>query len=254
MDKMPVLFVGHGTPMNAIENNNFTEGWKTMVEDIPQPKAILMISAHWYTDSTRIINDKSPKMIYDMYGFPKELYEIIYPAQNNFEVMDNTVNLLNDYDIETVSRGYDHGVWSVLVKMYPDANIPVCEVSIDGNRSFREYYEIGKKLSYLRKQGVLIIGSGNIVHNLRKANYRLGNTGYEWAYSFDEKVKNMIIENDVKGLINIKDEENASLAIPTSEHYIPLLYVLGATNNDEVTIYNEECTLGSLSMTSYKFE
>lgn len=255
MKKMPVLFVGHGSPMNAIEDNEYTKGWAKMVENMPRPKAILVISAHWYTNKTALLGTEYPKMIYDMYGFPQELYEIVYPAKNDLAMASLTNKLLKDYQsIMSEDWGYDHGVWSILVKMYPDADIPVCELSINANLTSKEHYDIGVKLKELREQGVLIVGSGNIVHNLRLTDYMLENDGFIWAKEFDKKIKQLIVDNNIVDLINYEKLEFSKLAIPTPEHYIPLLYILGAANNDKVSIYNEAYALGSLSMTSYRFD
>lgn len=251
---MPVLFVGHGSPMNAIEDNSFTQGWQNIAKLIPKPKAILMISAHWYTQNERIFNGDNPKMIYDMYGFPEELYQTIYKAKGSIEVSTETYNILKPKAIIDNSWGLDHGGWSVLIKMYPEANIPVFQMSVASSMSTLEQYEIGKKIKKLRNQGVLIIGSGNIVHNLKKVDFST-TSGFEWAKKFDSFIKKSILNKDHKAIIDAQTHKEYTLAVPTPDHFSPLLYVLGASDiDDEILVFNEVCTLGALSMTSYLFK
>ncbi|MFN8673937.1 MAG: 4,5-DOPA dioxygenase extradiol [Candidatus Sericytochromatia bacterium] len=254
MPKMPVLFVGHGSPMNAIENNAFTQSWKSLPNKIPTPKAILVISAHWYTKGTRILTAKNPIMTYDMYGFPDALYQIVYDSKGSPELAAKTANLLDDIDvIEDNTWGYDHGNWSILHIMYPKRDISVYQLSIDKTLSPEKHFEIGKKLSSLREEGVLILSSGNVVHNLRTVNFSMENGGYKEAILFDQDIKEKIINKDYDEVINFnKNKTMNKLAFETPEHYLPLLYSLGATSEeDNVEVFNEAYVYGSLSMTSY---
>lgn len=252
-EKMPMIFVGHGSPMNAIEDNKYTRGWREIAKKLPKPKAILAISAHWYTKGTRIQDEEYPKMIYDMYGFPKNLYEVVYPARGSAEYAQKTIELIKNPVIIDNSWGLDHGTWSVLVRMYPGANIPVYQLSIDGYVNGREHFEIGKYLKELRNQGVLILASGDVVHNLGKISYI--DDGFTWAEEFDSYIKESILDREFENVVNYEKHELAELAVPTPDHFYPLLYTLGACDdNDEIEVFNEGCLSGSLSMTSYLFK
>jgi 4,5-DOPA dioxygenase extradiol len=251
---MPVVFVGHGTPMNAVENNEFTKGWKEIGAAIPKPSAILAISAHWYTEGTRLQTAESPKTIHDFYGFPKELYEIQYPAPGAPKIAERAMKLVGDGAFADNTWGIDHGTWSVLRTMYPDADLPVCQMSINRNLSPNELYETGKKLKSLREENVLIIGSGNVVHNLGMVDFS-AHGGYGWADEFDQYIYDGIEAEDFDRVIHYqKAGKCAQYAFPTPEHFDPLLYVLGAADEkDQLSVYNYSRTLGSLSMTSYVF-
>lgn len=255
MSKMPMLFVGHGSPMNAIEDNRYTRGWKEIAEQIPKPESIISISAHWYTKGTKIMNEENPKTIHDMYGFPKELYEILYKVQGNRELAGKVKNLISKQSAFDNSWGIDHGTWSVLVHMYPERNIPVFQISIDASAPPEVHYQIGKELKSLRNQGVLLFGSGNIVHNLGLIDWGIEDKGFEWAYQFDDYIKESIINRNHETVINyLHLEKTAKLAVPTPEHFYPILYILGASDEeDKISVYNDSCVLGSLSMTSYLF-
>lgn len=255
MKNMPTLFVGHGSPMNAIEDNSFVDQWKAAAEKIPRPEAILSVSAHWYTNGTKIMGNESPETIYDMYGFPDELYKIIYKAKGSPSLADKTAKLISR-TVETDNTwGYDHGTWSVLHRMYPNADIPVIQLSVDRNASMQEHYNIGREISKLRKEGILIFASGNITHNLSMINWQMPG-GYEWAEEFDKFIIENIRHKNFDNVINYKKVgKPADYAVPISDHYAPILYVLGALEGDEkVSVFNDECILGSLSMTSYLFE
>lgn len=256
MSKMPILFVGHGSPMNAIEDNSYTKGWRSMAERIPKPEVIISVSAHWYTKGTRIMNEEAPKTIYDMYGFPKKLYEILYNSPGSPSIAKVTKELISRETIYDNTWGIDHGTWSVLVHMYPNRNIPVFQISVDYDAPPLIHYKIGKELSVLRNQGVLLFGSGNIVHNLRLVDWDKANKGFDWAYEFDEYIYDSILNWDHDNIINFnKADDSAKLAVPTPEHFYPLLYILGASDeNDRISVYNKSCELGSLSMTSYLWE
>jgi 4,5-DOPA dioxygenase extradiol len=256
MMKMPVVFVGHGSPMNAIEDNNYTRGWRKMAERIPKPKVILSVSAHWYTNGTRIMNEENPRTVYDMYGFPKELYEITYNTPGSPEIAKMAKTLISKETKYDNSWGIDHGTWSVLVHMYPDRDIPVFQISIDAYAPPVVHYKIGKELNALREQGVLLFGTGNIVHNLRLVDWHQENKGFDWAYEFDEYIYKSIMNGNNENVLNYNDlGKIAKLAVPTPDHFYPLLYILGATEKgDTVSVYNKSCELVSLTMTSYLWE
>jgi len=253
--KMPLLFVGHGSPMNALGENEYSRNWANVASTIPKPEAILSISAHWCTDGSRITDAINPKMVYDMYGFPEELYKIEYKAKGSPELAHLTKSLINrDVKIDN-SWGYDHGTWSVLCKMYPEADIPVYQLSVDSHASAETHFQIGQQISALREKGVLILGSGNVVHNLSKIGWGMEG-GHPWAVEFDNYIKDNIIKKQYQDVINYKKAgQSSELAFYTSEHFDPLLYILGASNEeDKLSIFNDSCTMGSLSMTCYLFE
>jgi len=251
--RMPVVFVGHGSPMNAIEDNIYTKVWKDLGEKIPRPKAILSISAHWQTRGTEVNDSLNPKQIYDFYGFPHELYEVVYEADGNKELAERVMAVLGESVSVDNGWGIDHGSWSVLSRIYPNADVPVVQVSLNYDISPREHFELGQRLSVLRDEGYLIFGSGNIVHNLGMIDWSLSG-GFSWSIEFDDMVKRSIIEGDYGSLIEL-GHDGGSLAVPTSEHYLPLVYCLGAAGESEnVEVFNEGCVLGSISMTSYIFK
>lgn len=255
---MPVLFIGHGSPMNVIEENDFTRTWANLSTTLPQPSAIVCISAHWETRGTYVTIDDNPKTIHDFYGFPGELYEQIYLAQGSPQLAREVIEHITNVDVRGTSDwGLDHGAWSVLKYLYPKANIPVIQVSIDHYKDARWHYELGKELSFLRSKGVLVIGSGNMVHNLRMIRVEdedfNAEYGYEWAYDMNNTFKEKITKNDHWALVDYQSlNRSASLAIPTPEHYIPMLYALGMKNESEnIKIFNDRVIAGSLSMTSF---
>lgn len=254
-NRMPVVFVGHGSPMNAIEDNRFTREWEKLGQKLPQPKAILCVSAHWQTSGSHVLTNKNPKMIYDMYGFPQELYEVIYAAPGAPEWADKTIQLLAPKAKGSESWGFDHGTWSVLRKIYPLANIPVYQLSVDMMASPEECLTIGKALAPLRESGILLLGSGNIVHNLRMVNWTMEKEGFDWADRIDIKVKELLQAGEFDKVASLaKEGGEAALAIPTVDHYYPLLTVLGSVDKEEsIQVFNESRVLGSLSMTSYIF-
>ncbi len=256
MTKMPVLFVGHGSPMNAIEDNNYTKTWKSIAERIPKPEVILSVSAHWYTKGTRIMNEENPKTIYDMYGFPKELYEVSYNTAGSPGMAKVSGELISKGTIYDNSWGIDHGTWSVLVHMYPDRDIPVFQISIDADAPPKAHYKIGRELRDLREQGVLIFGTGNIVHNLRQIDWNKESEGYDWAYEFDEYIYENIRNKNYDHILKFNELGNiARLAVPTPDHFYPLLYTLGASDEDDkISVFNKSCELGSLTMTAYLWE
>ena len=254
MHKMPAIFIGHGSPMNAIEDNTYTRSWQKMAASIPRPQAILTVSAHWYTHGSYVLNSDHPRTIHDMYGFPKELYDVQYPAKGDPELSKRVIDLLEGIGTLDDRWGYDHGTWSVLRKMYPDADIPVIQLSVDRTVRMEEYYEIGKFLRPLRDEGILILGSGNVTHNLRLANFRMQG-GYPWCEAFDGYVKKNILEGQYERVVHYQEAgESAMKAVPFSDHYAPLLYVLGSLgDHEQVEVHNDKCIMGALSMTSYLF-
>lgn len=252
--KMPVLFIGHGSPMNAIEENIYTNEWVKTAREIPRPAAILCVSAHWYTSGTRVTDDPHPKMIYDMYGFPPQLYEVVYKAEGAPELARAAKNLIQrEVRIDT-SWGFDHGTWSVLHKMYPEADIPVFQLSVDGRADAGTHLQIGKEIAALREQGVLILGSGNVVHNLARVNWNMQG-GYDWAEEFDAYIKEKITLRQFEDVVHYdRAGPSSRMAFPTPDHFFPLLYVLGASSpEDRLSIFNDACMMGSMSMTCYLF-
>jgi len=235
---MPVLFMGHGSPMNAIENNEFTEGWKSLMKDIPTPKAILVISAHWESPGTKILAVDKPKMIYDMYGFPQELYQVKYPAPGAPELASEIKENVTFTEIGLDHEwGLDHGAWSVLVHMYPDASIPCFQLSLNNTRDMQWHYDLAKELLFLRKRGVLIVSSGNIVHNLRYMRY-MYDKPFDWALEFDSKTEELMNAGDHASLINYKSLGTAAeISVNSAEHYIPLLYTLALQQKNEPITY-----------------
>lgn len=255
--KMPVLFLGHGSPMIAIEENQFVNGFRDVASKIDKPNAILMISAHWETAGTRVTAMNTPPTIHDFGGFPRELYEVQYPATGNPSLARETTTLIKSSTVSLDEKwGLDHGTWTVMRHMYPEANIPIIQLSIDYNKSPMEHYEMAKELAELRRKGVLIAGSGNIVHNLRMIEWsRLNDKfAYDWAEEANQKVKDLILGGMHSSLINFASQGRAfQLSIPTPEHFIPLLYAVALQDKeDEVSIFNDEPVGGSLSMTSVR--
>ena len=252
MDTLPVLFVGHGSPMNAIEDNAFSRQWEQLGKTLPRPQAILCVSAHWYTAGTRVTDAPKLKMIYDMYGFPEALYQVQYPAPGAPRFAGVARTLLSA-DIDN-SWGLDHGSWSVLRRMFPKADIPVFQVSVDHQASPQQHFDRGRALHELREQGVLILGSGNVVHNLARINYGM-NGGYPWAETFDRYIQDSIVNRQFDNAVHFERAGDAAAnSFRTIDHYAPLLYVLGASDaEDTVTVFNDVCTMGSMSMTGYLF-
>ncbi|NMA65098.1 MAG: 4,5-DOPA dioxygenase extradiol [Clostridiaceae bacterium] len=256
MSKMPVIFAGHGSPMNAIEDNDYSRTWRDIAKRIPKPEVIISISAHWYTKGTKIMNDEVPETIYDMYGFPKELYEIVYNAPGSPGIAKIAKELISKETEYDNSWGIDHGTWSILVHMYPKRDIPVFQISIDAYSPPETHYKIGRELKCLREKGVLLFGTGNIVHNLRLVDWHMGSKGFDWAYEFDDYIYENVMNKNHDKILNYDEMcSSAKHAVPTPDHFYPLLYVLGATDEeDKVSVFNKSCELGSLTMTGYLFE
>jgi 4,5-DOPA dioxygenase extradiol len=257
-EKMPVLFIGHGSPMNAIEDNEFSKRWQQMVKEIPVPKAVIVISAHWLTKGTMVTAMPNPKTIHDFGGFPQALFDVQYPAPGSPELATEIQKLITNPSVELDHDwGLDHGTWSVVKHMYPNADIPVLQLSIDYNKPAAYHYELASQLLILRKKGVLIIGSGNMVHNLRMVAWDKLNEpeyGFDWALEMNDIFKNKISNGFHKELIQYeKLHKAATLAIPSPDHYYPLLYILALqTDHDKVAFFNDKAVGGSLTMTSVK--
>lgn len=252
MEKAPVLFVGHGNPMNAIGDNPSRKAWKEMGKQLGKPKAIVAVSAHWATKGVHVRRAEDNPQINDMYGFPKELYAVHYEPKSDVTIADKVIKALNAKVDNT--WGIDHGVWSVLSNMYPEADVPIVMVSVDASAAPQSMFEIGQKLEALREEGIMIVCSGNVVHNLRLVNWRMRG-GEKWADDFDVLVKNLIEKKDYESVVNFPLLKDWQKAIPTTEHYYPLLVALGAAGKDsKVMVWNEYRELGSMSMTSYLFE
>lgn len=256
--KMPVLFLGHGSPMNAIEENQFVTGFRNIAKTLPTPNAILCVSAHWYTNGTKVTAMEMPKTIHDFGGFPKELFDVQYPAKGSPALAQETKNILVPTVVELDEKwGLDHGAWSVIKHLYPAANIPVIQLSIDYTKPAQYHFELAQRLNALRHKGVLIIGSGNIVHNLGLVdwqNFDKDNYGHDWAIEARETVNAFLKKGDYLPLINYQKLAKAvQLAIPSPDHYLPLIYALGLQEkNETVTLFNDKLVAGSLSMTSLK--
>ena len=257
--KMPVLFIGHGSPMNGIENNEFSLQWEKTANELPVPNAVLVVSAHWLTNGTHITAMDYPKTIHDFGGFPQALFDVHYPAPGNSQLALETKELIKTTDVGlNHDWGLDHGAWTVVRRMYPAANIPVLQLSIDFSKPALYHYNLAKELAALRKKGVLIIGSGNMVHNLRMVAWdKLDQPGFgfDWAIEMHELFKTKIIHRDHQALINYEAlGKAAKLAVPTPDHYYPLLYTLGLQEkNEEPVFFNDKLVAGSLNMTSVKF-
>jgi len=256
--RMPVLFVGHGSPMNAISENEFVENWRNLGKTLPRPKAILCISAHWETRGTFVTAMPKPPTIHDFGGFPKALFDIQYPAPGSPEFARETKRIVTKTEVGLDEKwGLDHGAWSVIRSMYPLADIPIFEMSLDYYQSPQYHYDLAKELASLRGKGVLIIGSGNIVHNLRMVAWDKVDEpeyGFDWALHANDTIKQLILANKHKELINFSTlGREVQQAIPTPEHYLPLLYALALKKeNEQLTIFNDKAVMGSLTMTSIK--
>ena len=252
--RMPVLFIGHGAPTNALANNSYTHALTKLGKELPSPKAILCVSAHWVTEESRVLVSEKPKTIHDFGGFPRELYQVQYPAPGAAETarkISNDFSLLTDE-----SWGLDHGTWSVLIHMYPKADVPVFQLSLDQSKNFEEHLELGRKLESLRDQGILILGSGNLTHNLGEINWEPNAEPVDWAVEFDSKAQEALEKRDESFLTDPSAWGKGLFRKnhPTADHYIPLLYVLGAsTEKDKLSYPYEGFEYGSLSMRMVKF-
>jgi len=256
MSRMPALFLGHGSPMNVLEDNEYTQAWQQLGQQLPRPKAIVAISAHWYTRGTAVTAMSQPKTIHDFGGFPQALYEMVYPAPGEPQLASQIQSLLQPVSViaDHSEWGLDHGTWALLSKMYPDADIPVVQLSIDGTQPAEYHYQLGQKLAVLRDQGVMIVASGNVVHNLRMIKWQGEASPYDWAEQFNQYViDNLHWSGDAKQhpLVNFMQHKAGALANPSPDHFLPLLYVLGSWDGKEViSTPTDGIVMGSLSMLS----
>ena len=250
--RMPVLFVGHGSPMNALDSNAFTRTWMSLTARIPRPRAILCLSAHFAGEDSRVVAADTPRTIHDFYGFPKALHEASYPAPGS-PALAERVQALVPQAQPTQDWGLDHGAWSVLMRMYPAADIPVVQLSLDLGLTGEQQMALGEGLRPLREEGVLILGSGNVVHNLRLIN-GAATVPFPWARTFDDAVHGAVMAGDHEAVADYMALPGAGLAVPTNEHFVPLLYVLGAAHpGEKAEAFNRAYVFGSLSMTGYLF-
>ncbi len=255
-ERMPVLFVGHGNPMNAITDNEYSRAWAEIGRKLSPPKAILCISAHWLTNGTAVTMTAKPETIHDFGGFPDELFKVQYPAPGAPDYAKMAISNITSTKVhEDFEWGLDHGAWSIFKSMYPKADVPVFQMSIDYSKSPGYHYQLAKELTALRQKGVLIVASGNIVHNLGMVSWGDKNKRYDWAVEFDELVKKSIENNEPENLINYeKLGKLATMAHPTNDHYLPLMYALGLRHEkDRAEFFNSSFDLGSISMRSVIF-
>ena len=255
--RMPAAFFGHGNPMNALETNRYTAAWRAFGQALPRPRAILVVSAHWYVNATAVTAMPRPRTIHDFYGFPQELFAVRYPAPGLPELADEISDVVHPTWVgaDVDSWGIDHGTWSVLVHAFPDASIPVVQLSINADKPLDYHLELGAKLAPLRDRGVLVVASGNVVHNLRSMNWRTADTGYDWAQRFDEAAKERML-TDPTGFAALDAHADYGLAVPTPDHFIPALYVAGLAGIDgpdrsDTRVLIDGYAYGSLSMTAY---
>ncbi|NAW50861.1 4,5-DOPA dioxygenase extradiol [Elizabethkingia argentiflava] len=254
-DKMPVLFLGHGSPMNAIEENNFVKEWRKTGQSLPTPKAIICISAHWETRGTRVTSVSHPKTIHDFKGFPPALFDVQYPAPGAPDLAKELSDSLNETTIELDKTwGLDHGAWSVIKALFPAAEVPIIELSIDIHKSPKEHYELAKELQYLRYKGVLIIGSGNIVHNLRMMDWQKPDLDYDWAIEANEDFKDALLDDRREKLFNFQCLSiHHQLSVPSLEHYLPSLYAYALRDErDDIRLFNDKLIYGSIGMLSFQ--
>jgi len=254
--KYPVLFIGHGSPSNINADNAFTRDMAKLQPQLRDPEAILVISAHWLTKGTKITSGSSPGQIYDFYGFPKELYDVVYKAPGSVEIAQRIIDSVGSYLITPdMQRGIDHAAWAILKHIYPEQKIPVLELSLDMEKEPASHFELGKKLAVLRRKGVLVIGSGNLVHNLYEVDLNDNAPPFQWAQEFDEIIRNSLLAKDFDRLINYTLlGKNAMRSVPTSEHYLPMLYTMGMiSENETISFVHESIQNASVSMRSFIF-
>ena len=249
--RMPAVFFGHGSPMNALEQNRYTDAWRRIGASIPKPKAILCVSAHWYIHGTAVTAMDRPRTIHDFGGFPQELFEVQYPAPGSPALAARVRELLAPVGVQLDQTwGLDHGTWSILAHVYPDANVPVVQLSLDSTQPPQYHYDLGARLAPLRDEGVLIVGSGNVVHNLGRIQWAEDARPYDWAARFNEKARAHLAAREHQPLIDyLSLDADARLSVPTPEHYLPLLYIIAAQTKDEtISLPVDGIELGSISM------
>lgn len=249
---MPAAFIGHGSPMNALDTNRYTAAWQTFGRTVPRPRAILVISAHWYINATAVTAMARPRTIHDFYGFPPELYEIGYPAPGLPDLVDEIAEIVQPTWVgaDQDSWGIDHGTWSVLLHAFPDADIPVVQLSINAEQSLEYHLDLGARLAPLRERGILVLGSGNIVHNLRAMSAELPDSGFDWATRFDDAARELLTSSPAD-VLRLREHPDFDTAVPTPDHFIPMLYFAGLAGATPADVLVRGYTYGSLSMTSY---
>lgn len=249
---MPAAFLGHGNPMNALETNRYTEAWRVFGESVPRPRAILVISAHWYTNATAVTAMPRPRTIHDFYGFPQQLFDVEYPAPGLPELAYQVADVVHPTwvgrDID--SWGIDHGTWSVLLHAFPQADIPVVQLSLNAFKGADQHLELGRKLAPLRDDGVLVVGSGNVVHNLHAVDYRMPDGAYDWAERFDDASREVLLEDPAR-IASLDGHPDFANAVPTPDHYLPLLYIAGLADGQPLDLLVDGHAAGSISMAAY---
>jgi 4,5-DOPA dioxygenase extradiol len=254
---MPAVFFGHGSPMNALETNRYTSAWRTFGQAIPKPRAILVVSAHWYVNATAVTAMPRPRTIHDFYGFPKQLFDVEYPAPGSPELAEEIVDVVKPKHIglDQDSWGFDHGTWSVLVHAFPEADIPVVQLSIQALRDFDSHFELGARLAPLRERGVLIVGSGNVVHNLRALDWSAADSGFDWTRRFDEAARAALTESPSE-VPALRSHQDFAKSAPTPDHFIPLLYISGLAGaaRRRLEVLVDGYAFGSLSMASFTLD
>jgi 4,5-DOPA dioxygenase extradiol len=253
-EKLPVAFLGHGSPMNALEENSYTAAWRALGQRVTQPRAIVVVSAHWYVNATAVTAMTQPRTIHDFFGFPDELFAVEYPAPGDPALAEEIAEIAKPVwvGLDQDSWGLDHGTWSVLVHAFPDADIPVIQLSINAEKPLDYHFDLGTRLAPLRERGVLVVGSGNVVHNLRRIDMRYPATGFDWARRFDDAARE-ILTSSPADIARLREHPDYCDAVPTPEHFLPIVYMAGmaAADGANADVLIDGYALGSLSMTSY---